>query len=193
MKISPLFGFAEKGDYLHIMAQALEHKIAGTLVDPREKRAVQMLDRVFGKAAKGGGAADSTLKENLGDGIIREKRQEFSKYVDKPILKKDNQSVREWYVANVENIPNKIDKKASLKKQVQQAYDLRNKYKCEARKAMFDRATANMLEKERPVKSFEELLKYKMVHKGLTEEEALKDILKTASKTNKNVNKKFDI
>ena len=45
---------AEKAN-VEFLAQALEHKIAGTLVDPREKRAVQMLDKVFGKAAKGGG------------------------------------------------------------------------------------------------------------------------------------------
>ena len=52
------------------LAQALEHRIAGTLVDLREIQAVRMLDKVFGKKAKGGGdGGRTTLKENLGDGI----------------------------------------------------------------------------------------------------------------------------
>ena len=78
---------AEKAN-VEFLAQALEHKIAGTLVDPREKRAVQMLDRVFGKAENvenmpkergllgGVDVGSSTLKENLGDGIIRKRQQD---------------------------------------------------------------------------------------------------------------------
>ena len=46
---------AKELNNFEFLAQALEHKIAGTLVDPREKRAVQMLDKVFGQKAKGGG------------------------------------------------------------------------------------------------------------------------------------------
>ena len=77
----------KRGIIFFFMAQALEHKIAGTLVDPREKRAVRMLDRVFGKAENvgdipkergllGGVDVGSTLKGNLGDGIIRKRQQD---------------------------------------------------------------------------------------------------------------------
>ena len=61
---------AKELNNFEFLAQALEHKIAGTLVDPREIQAVRMLDRVFGKAMEGGGdGGRTTLKENLGDGI----------------------------------------------------------------------------------------------------------------------------
>ena len=61
---------AKELNNFEFLAQALEHKIAGTLVDLREIQAVRMLDKVFGKKAKGGGdGGRTTLKENLGDGI----------------------------------------------------------------------------------------------------------------------------
>lgn len=114
-------------------------------------------------------------------------------YIGKPIRKTDNQHVREWYVANVSDIPNQIDKLKSFEEQVHQAFDLRNKYKHEARVAMSDKETAALLEKKRPIKSFVDLLSDKMNRKGLSREAALKDILKTSSTTNKDINKEFNL
>ena len=74
-----------------------------------------------------------------------------------------------------------------------QAFELRNKYKRQARIAMSDIETVERLEKKKPVPTFEEMLKHKIEDKHMTEEEALKDILKTASKTNADVNKEFDL
>ena len=74
-----------------------------------------------------------------------------------------------------------------------QAFNLRNKYKHEARVAMSDRETAEKLERKRPAPSFEELVKDKMKRKKLTRQQALEDILKTASKTNSDVNKEFGL
>ncbi len=91
------------------------------------------------------------------------------------------------------NIPNQIDKNAPLEKQAKQAFSLRNLYKHEARIAMSDRKTAEELERLRPAPKFEELLRNKMKRKGLSKEEALEDILKTASKTNNNVDKEFGL
>ena len=74
---------AKELNNFEFLAQALEHKIAGTLVDPREIQAVRMLDRAFGKVAKGGGdGGRTTLKENLGDGIIRKKSEPMSRYLN---------------------------------------------------------------------------------------------------------------
>ncbi len=134
----------------------------------------------------------NSLTAAVNGGIMKESNS-LNQYVGKKISKTDNKSVREWYVANVRDIPNKIDKNESLEKQVKQAFELRNSYKHQARVAMSDRKTAEMLEKEKPAKTFEELLESKMKRKNMTKEEALKDILKTASKTNADVNKEFGL
>lgn len=115
------------------------------------------------------------------------------RYVGKPIIERDNQHVREWYVANVSDIPNRIDRSKPLPDQAKQAHEMRTQYKNAARDAMTDTETAKLLDEERPVLTFEELLHRKMRCKGMTEDEAIKDILETASKTNDNVNKEFGL
>ena len=105
----------------------------------------------------------------------------------------DNKHIREWYFNHVSNIPNEIDKTKSIEHQARQACTLRNKYKREARAMMPDKETAAMLNKKRPAKSFEELLEDKMKRKGLTRDQAVIDILRSASVTNKDVNKEFGI
>lgn len=139
---------------------------------------------------------DSVLNRvaNSGEsGIINIRESRFSKYLGQPIAKRDNQHVREWYYANVSDIPNQIDKSKPYDEQVKQAFELRNQYKREARIAMSDVEKANELERLKPIPKFEELLRNKMDRKGLTRDEALKDILDTASKTNPDVNQEFDI
>lgn len=116
-----------------------------------------------------------------------------SKYIGQEIKSYDNKSVREWYDVNVHDIPNQIDTTKSIEEQAQQAFELRNKYKHEARGAMSDKETVAELEKEHPAPTFEELVQSKMKRKGMTREEAVEDILKTASKTNKNVDELFGL
>ena len=43
------------------------------------------------------------------DGSTIKARERLAEYVGKPITKTDNQSVREWYVANVSRILDQID------------------------------------------------------------------------------------
>lgn len=131
--------------------------------------------------------------ENIGKSGIIKVDKDMSKYIGKEIVETDNKSIREWYYANVHDIPNQIDRSKPFEEQVKQAYNLRNNYKHEARVAMSDRETAERLEKKRPVKSFDELLQDKMNRKGLSKEEALQDILETASKTNVNVDNEFGL
>jgi uncharacterized protein with gpF-like domain len=142
--------------------------------------------------AEAAGKNIANVAKNRTSGIIKSERN-VSNYLGKKIIDTDNKSVREWYIVNVSDIPNRIDKSKPLKEQARQAFGLRNKYKHEARAAMSDELTAKELEKKRPVPTFEELLNDKIKRKGLTEKEALKDILKTASKTNDDVNKKFGL
>lgn len=101
--------------------------------------------------------------------------------------------VRKWYKSHDENILNIIDTTKSIKEQAMQAHALRNKYRTEARLMMSDREKAEELNENIPNKSFEELVEYKISKKNLSLEEAYKDILETAGKTNKEVNKKFNL
>lgn len=104
-----------------------------------------------------------------------------------------NKEVREWYITHDKNIPNLIDKSKDIEAQAREAHGLRNKYRTEARNMMMDQVTRAELDKESPNKSFDELLDYKMGKKNITREEAIKDIIKTATKTNKKVNKSLGL
>ena len=119
--------------------------------------------------------------------------EDVDKYVGQPIVETDNQHVREWYVANVSHIPYMIDKSGTIEMQAREAYSLRNKFKHEARVAMSDRFAAIILERNKVAKSFDELIASKMERKGLSREEAIADILATASTTNIDVNKEFGL
>ena len=115
------------------------------------------------------------------------------KYLGQPIRDTDNKSIREWYVANVADIPNRIDNAGTPEEKARQAFELRNKLKHDARVAMSDEETAAKLERVRPALTWEELIRDKMKRKGLTRDEAIQDIYKTASKTNENVNREFGL
>lgn len=104
-----------------------------------------------------------------------------------------NREVREWYNAHDKEIVNLIDKSAPLKEQAIQAHSLRNQYRSEARLMMQDRALAEQLDREQPHKPFDVLLQDKMERKGLSIDEAYQDIIDTAGKTNKQVNRKLGL
>lgn len=147
-----------------------------------------------GRFAPGGSGKSTKMVDKSGKSdIIEVDKEKLSKYIGKPIIEADNQHIREWYYANVTDTPNQIDKSKSFEDQVKQAFNLRNKYKHEARVAMSDEETAKMLEKKRPVPTFDALLNDKTKRKHLTKEEALKEKLATASKTNADVNKDFGL
>lgn len=113
------------------------------------------------------------------------KKSFFGKFGDK--------EVREWYIAHDKNIPNLINKSENIEEQAKKAHSLRNKYRTEARNMMKDQNTREKLDKESPNKSFDELINYKMGKKNITREEAIQDIIKTATKTNKKVNKSLGL
>lgn len=150
---------------------------------PASRRTNEVLNKYFKKS----------VAKDVGSGIMKPKKEGLPKYLGEKIVKTDNQSVREWYYANVSDIPNQIDKTKSFDEQVKQAFELRNKYKHEARVAMSDVKKAQELEELKPAPGFEELVESKMKRKNMNREEALQDILKTASKTNPDVNKEFGL
>ncbi len=104
-----------------------------------------------------------------------------------------NREARMWYKAHDENIPSIIDKNLSIEDQAKQACELRNTYRTQARCLMSDQKLRKELDANNPNKTFDELLESKMQIKGLTREQAILDIYKTATKTNKKVNKKLGL
>lgn len=109
------------------------------------------------------------------------------------IMKMGNAEVRKWYLDSVSHIPDGIDQSLPMLEKAQKAFEARNRIRTEARNKMADEATRKMLDQERPNKTFEELVQSKMERKGMTREEAIEDIYKTATKTNANVNKELGL
>lgn len=107
--------------------------------------------------------------------------------------KMSNSAVRKWYVAHDKSIPDLIDKSLPIEQQARQACNLRNQFRTQARDLMADQETRKQLDIFDPNKSYEELVADKMNRKELSRDEAIKDILKTATKTRKSVNKKFGL
>ena len=104
-----------------------------------------------------------------------------------------NKEVREWYVSQVSAISESIDNTLPLEEQAHIAFETRNNLRAQAREMMEDSNTRSYLDKKHPNPSFEELIERKMTHKGMTREEALRDIYNTATTTNKKVNNIFGI
>lgn len=100
-----------------------------------------------------------------------------------------DKETRLWYKAHDEKIPSIIDSSLSLEEQARKACELRNTYRTQARELMSNQQARMELDIEAPNKSFDELVESKMKRKGLTREQAIRDIYDTATKTNKKVNK----
>ncbi len=99
--------------------------------------------------------------------------------------------VRSWYYNKCNEIPNLIDRTKNIEEQARQGHELRNEYKKAARDLMRDQEERKELDVKKPIETFEETLTRKMDEKGITREEAIEDTAATASKTNKEVNKKY--
>jgi hypothetical protein len=100
---------------------------------------------------------------------------------------------RQWYVLYDKKIPDMIDRNQSIEDQARQAHALRNQFRTNARDLMLNQDERKWLDKSHPILTFEEQVDKKMSDKGMTRDEAIQDILKTASKSNKKVNEKFKL
>lgn len=100
---------------------------------------------------------------------------------------------RKWYLAHDKTIPDLIDRSKSVEEQAKQACDLRNQFRTQTRELMADQEKRRQLDIDDPNKSFNELIADKMQRKNLTREQAVEDVLKTATKTRKSVNQKYGL
>ena len=108
-------------------------------------------------------------------------------------IKRGNVDVRRWYIEAVAKIPEMVDMRGSEEQRARQAFNLRNKIRTTAREMMEDQELRAELDSKRPNKTFEELVESKMRRKGMTREEAIRDIFITATKTNENVNNELGL
>ena len=113
--------------------------------------------------------------------------------VENGTIKLSNIDVRKKYIEEVSKIKGTIDNNLPIEQQARQAFEARNRIRTEARSLMADEATRVQLEKERPNKTFEELISSKMKRKGMTRDEAIRDIYDTSTKTNANVNRELGL
>lgn len=104
-----------------------------------------------------------------------------------------NTDVRIWYKAKDAGIINKIDTNKPIKEQAEEAFKMRNAYRTQARELMKDQEERKKLDIEHPNRSFEETVEDKMARKSMTKEQAYKDIIATAGKTNKKVDKSLGL
>lgn len=107
--------------------------------------------------------------------------------------KLSDRAARKWYLRQDAQIPYKIDRSLSIEDQARQACDLRNQNRTNARDLMRDQKKRRELDISDPNKSFEELIADKMARKNLSREQAIEDILATATKTRKSVNKQLGL
>jgi Asp-tRNA(Asn)/Glu-tRNA(Gln) amidotransferase B subunit len=103
-----------------------------------------------------------------------------------------NKQARAWYLEHDARIPSMIDRNASIEEQARQAFELRNLYRTIARDLMHDQEARKYLDETQPNKTFEQMIEHKK-SKGMTYEEALQDIVRTATKTNAKVNKELGL
>lgn len=134
-----------------------------------------------------GNAMNQWLKEK---GLVKET---LEKGVQSSKIKLSNTEVRKRYVQAVADIKNNIDSSLPMEEKARKAFEARNRIRTQARDMMADEKTRKQLDTERPNKTFEELIQSKMNRKGMSREEAIQDIYKTATKTNENVNKELGL
>lgn len=139
----------------------------------------------------GGKKIDSRLSPNESQSDILKKKtfEELQAYIGKL----DNKTVREWYIYQSEWIHSQISTELPIAERARQAFELRNQYRRQARDLMADQELRERLDREKPMREWESIVADKMRRKGMSRQEAVEDIYRTAIKSNEGVNKKFGL
>ena len=152
---------------------------------------------VMGYGRSEAGKVTAAYNRALKEEMLKTDLFDIDKCSDNVIIKMkgklSDREARRWYLEQDKRIPDLIDKNLSLEEQARQACELRNKFRTQTRDLMADQEKRKQLDKDEPNKSFEELLDQKMKNKNLSREEAIKDIIKTATKTRKAVNEELGL
>ncbi|MFA1744136.1 hypothetical protein ACDQ58_03915, partial [Fusobacterium animalis] len=115
-----------------------------------------------------------------------------NKFVETHKYSLSNVEARKWYLEQEAKIPDMIDSSLSLEEQAKQAFNLRNKFRTEARELMAVRATAESLYKTDPNWSWEKIVQ-KQVEKGLSGDDIYKEIIASSQRSRDAVNKSLGV
>lgn len=135
---------------------------------------------------------------NSGTGSIIEKTaDDYLKLSDEELKqyygKLDNKTVRLWYKAKNQMIPEEVDKTRTLREQAIEACNRRNENRTLARELMKDSESRKQLDRNRPNKTFDELLRHKIEDFGLSETDAYRDIIRSSATTNEEFDRKAGV
>jgi filamentous hemagglutinin len=103
-----------------------------------------------------------------------------------------NQEARQWYLDQESNIPNMIDTTKPLNQQAQQAFNLRNQFRTQARELMSDRVLAESLYKTDPNMTWEQIVN-NYSNKGFSGDSLWQEIINAASRSRTSVNQQLGI
>lgn len=140
-------------------------------------------------------AQKSVDKVVVTDKMVVEKA-EFLRMDYAPFMKGQisSKNARQWYVKHSNVIPVKVVGIDRPEDRAKQAFDLRNKYRFQAREMMKDLKTRRQLDHDDPInRDFEQFLKAKMSQYRCSRAEAIDKIVGSAAKTRKSVNDKFGL
>ena len=181
---------------LAVMEVANEtEKARAVMMDKSENGVDKEIKQETGKSINEGNKelrdaySELTKDDNSSNGIT-----ETLKHLNEnDTIKKGNKEVRLWYIEQVQAIPTSIDDSLTMSEKAMKAFEARNRIRIDARNMMLDEEMRKQLDRERPNKTFEELIESKMKRKGMSREEAIEDIYKTATKTNADVNQELGL
>lgn len=182
---------------------AVAAKASGDMVARRECAAmIRELNKYYAKISNAAGLKEQKTRAAVSNFHWVKPTDELKRPTKSDIMALDkkmpaarslsNKQAREWYLEHDARIPSMIDRKASIEEQARQAFELRNLYRTITRDLMRDQKARKYLDETQPNKTFEQMIEHKK-GKGMTYEEALKDIIRTATKTNANVNKELGL
>ncbi len=101
--------------------------------------------------------------------------------------KLSNVEARQWYLDQEANIKNMIDTTKSLEQQAQQAFNLRNQFRTQARELMADRTLAESLYKTDPNMTWNQIIN-KYTNKGLSGDSLWQEIINASTRSRTSVN-----
>ena len=193
-------------------------QMQGTVKEEAEKQARASVERVEESLAHNNAAntlAHDEYDDQIFEGVLEKAKQpgimKLSEQEEKVIAERtfdeikrltgklDNRATRRWYLAQDAKIPSLVDENLSMLEQAVWSSVLRNQNRTWARDLMFDQEARRWLDYKYPSKSFEELVNYKttklseLFGRTVTTEEAIRDIIKTATKTRESVNKELGL
>ena len=140
----------------------------------------------------GGKKVDGRLSSEISSSDIIKKKDfaDLQAYIGKL----DNKTVREWYVYHDNLIHTLISKELPMEEKARRAFELRNRYRRQARDLMADQTLRQQLDRTDPSWTWEGLITHKIdKNPGISREEAIKRIYESAVKSRRSVNEKFGL